>query len=111
MLGPRVQATTFPLRQAYEAEVLALKDLGLSAQAAGQSAEDTARMLHQMRRNLGVQYKDLTPYPLRQSIYQRNLEIYKDKLGPSIDYLRNKGKTWEEIIESATRPGGKDLGL
>lgn len=28
-----------------------------------------------------------------EQIYQRNLEKYGDKLGPTIDYLRSKGKT------------------
>ena len=39
------------------------------------------------------------------------MEKYGDKLGPTIEYLRAQGKTWEQIIESATRAGGKDLGL
>jgi hypothetical protein len=33
-------------------------------------------------------------------------------LGPSYDYLKNvKNKSDEEIIESAARPSGADLGL
>lgn len=32
-------------------------------------------------------------------------------LGPTVDQLRAKGKTWEQIIESSTRPGGQDLGF
>ena len=43
-------------------------------------------------------------------IYERNLNKYGDKLGPSIEYLRSKGNSWEDIIESAYRPGGEDLG-
>lgn len=73
------------------------------------STEQIARTLHAERRALGVKYKDLTPPEMLEKIYQRNLEKYGDKLGPSIDYLRGKGKTWEQIIDSATRPGGKDL--
>jgi hypothetical protein len=34
-----------------------------------------------------------------------------DPLGPTIDWLRAQGKSWEEIIESAMRPGGADLGF
>jgi hypothetical protein len=60
---------------------------------------------------LGVQYKDLTPAPELEVIYARNLKTYGDKLGPTIDWLRAKGKSWEQIIESSSRPGGKDLGL
>lgn len=33
-----------------------------------------------------------------------------NNLGPTIDYLREKGKSSEEIIESASRTGGADLG-
>ncbi|WP_404955685.1 hypothetical protein [Streptomyces sp. 147326] len=55
--------------------------------------------------------KDITPEPLRSQIYERNLQKYGDKLGPTIDWLGARGKTWEQIIESATRTGGQDLGL
>ena len=44
-------------------------------------------------------------------IYARNIEKYGDKLGPTVDWLRAKGKSWEQIIESAGRSGGEDLGL
>jgi hypothetical protein len=46
-----------------------------------------------------------------QEIYSRNLREYGDKLGPSIEWLRARGKSWEQIIQSAIRPGGKDLGF
>ena len=42
---------------------------------------------------------------------QLNIEKYGDKLGPTVEWLRNNGKTWEEIIDSAQRTGGKDLGF
>ncbi|RTU26159.1 hypothetical protein DY972_33450 [Pseudomonas aeruginosa] len=100
-----------PLRQAYVNEVKALEDVALNMRAAGASPEQVARQLHQMRRDLGVQYKDLTPAPQLEVIYARNLEKYGDKLGPTVDWLRAKGKSWEQIIESASRSGGKDLGF
>jgi hypothetical protein len=57
----------------------------------------------------------MSPDPIMQDAVrrfeQRNIEKYGDPLGPSIDQLRKSGKTWEQIIESATRPGGGDLGL
>ncbi len=98
-----------PLRQQYIDEVLALKDLGFNLRAAGMTAEDVARQLHALRRDLGVEYKDLTPPDKLAEIYQRNLQKYGDKLGPSIEWLRANGKSWEQIIESSSRPGGKDL--
>lgn len=70
---------------------------------AGASSESIAKALHAERRALGVEFKNLTPPDMLQKIYSRNIEKYGDKLGPSIDYLRGKGKTWENIIESATR--------
>jgi hypothetical protein len=99
------------LRQQYVNAVNGLSKSATEMRAAGKSAEEIARALHAQRRALGVQYKNLTPNELLQQIYERNLAKYGDKLGPTIDYLRNKGKSWEEIIESACRTGGKDLGL
>jgi len=100
-----------PLRQAYVDEVKALEDISRKMKAEGATSEQIARQLHEMRRDLGVKYKNLTPPEKLKEIYARNLERYGDKLGTSIDWLRAKGKTWEQIIESASRSGGKDLGL
>ncbi|MGJ7513177.1 hemagglutinin repeat-containing protein [Pseudomonas baetica] len=100
-----------PLRQAYVDEVNGLSEISLSMRAAGATPEQVARQLHQIRRELGVQYKDLTPPDKLAEIYERNLRVYGDKLGPSIDWLRAKGKSWEQITESASRSGGKDLGF
>lgn len=47
--------------------------------------EQVARQLHQARRELGIQYKDLTPPDKLAEIYERNLRVYGEKLGPSID--------------------------
>ena len=97
------------LRAAYEAEVSGLSSIAGQMRSAGQSSENIARSLHGMRRELGIKYKSLTPDDMLQTIYQRNIQKYGDKLGPSVDYLRQKGKSWDDIIESATRSGGKDL--
>ncbi|WP_143961161.1 RHS repeat domain-containing protein [Litoribacter populi] len=100
-----------PLRAAYVSEVEGLKSQAHNLKAAGNSSEQIAKTLHSLRRDIGVRYKSLTPEDLLQQIYQRNQKKYGDKLGPSIDYLRQQGKSWDDIIDSATRPGGKDLGL
>jgi hypothetical protein len=99
------------LRAAYESEVKSLEDVGLNALAAGQSKEETARMLHQMRRDIGEEFKNQTPSAKLEEIYSRNLQKYGDKLGPSVEWLRAQGKTWDQIIDSASRPGGQDLGF
>lgn len=114
-LGPeKKQGGTKPLpklRQQYIAEVEALSRRRDAMRASGTSPEKIARTLHAERRALGVKYKDLTPEPLRSEIYARNIKKYGDPLGPSIDWLRGRGKSWEAIIETAARPGGADLGL
>ncbi|WP_204014236.1 RHS repeat domain-containing protein [Virgisporangium aurantiacum] len=109
--GPLEGGGRTPLRQQYVAEVNGLNRLGNTLRASGASAEATARALHAQRRIIGEQYKGLTPPDALGKIYARNIERYGDKLGPSIDWLRGRGKSWEDIIESAGRSGGKDLGL
>jgi len=98
------------IRQKYRKEVKALKEKADKMRAEGGSSEEIARELHKNRRDLGIKYKDLTPSDELVKIHARNLDKYGDKLGPSIDWLRSKGKTWDQIIESAQRTGGKDLG-
>ena len=98
------------LRASYVREVNGLADTAGEMRAAGHSSEEIARALHAARRELGVQYKALTPAGELERIYARNLSKYGDKLGPTIDWLRANGKSWEDIIESASRTGGRDLG-
>ena len=42
---------------------------------------------------------------------QRTLATYGDPLGPTIEFLRAKGKSREKIIAGATRPGQVTLSL
>jgi hypothetical protein len=77
----------------------------------GIDKEKIAREISQARREIGEKYKNLTSPAMLEKIYARNLEKYGDKLGPTVDWLRSNGKSWDQIIESATRTGGKDLGL
>ena len=97
------------LRATYEGEVRGLKDMVNEMRSAGKTTEEIARTVSAERRAIGVKYKDLTPPEMLEKIYERNLTKYGDKLGPSVDQLRNQGKSWDDIIESSTRPGGKDL--
>jgi hypothetical protein len=39
----------------------------------------------------------------------RNLKKYGDQHGPTVDYLRGQGKTWEQINQGATTPSGADI--
>jgi hypothetical protein len=99
------------LRQQYVDAVSGLAQKGSSMRASGSSAEEIARTLHAERRALGEQFKSLTPPEKLAEIYERNIQKYGDKLGPSIDWLRNENKSWDQIINSASRAGGKDLGF
>jgi len=99
-----------PLRQGYVFAVEKMRVQGAAMKALGMSEETIARTLHAQRRQLGIIFKDLTPADRREEIYKRNLEMYGDRLGPSIEWFRANGKSWADIIESATRTGGKDMG-
>jgi RHS repeat-associated protein len=105
------QATKPALRQAYEQAVRDLGNRLNDLRRAGKDPEAIARELSQTRRALGEKFKDMTPANFREKIYQRNLKDYGDPLGPTVDYLRAKGKTWEQIAESACRSGGQDFGF
>jgi hypothetical protein len=68
------------------------------------SEKALAEAANNARRQLGVEYKNLTPEPLRDYIYEINLKRYGDPLGPSVDFLVQRGKTYSQIVESAARP-------
>lgn len=100
------------LRERYEAEVRGLAHLRDEWLAAGVEVEQVARRLHRKRRAIGVRYKLRTPLFGKRgqlAIYRRNLRKYGNPLGPSIEWLRSRGRTWEEICGSACRTGGRDL--
>ncbi len=94
-----------PLRQAYEEEVAGLKEYGEELLASGMSEKEVAKTLNQARRDLGIKYKDMTPQPLRDYIYEINMGRYKgDKLGPTYEYLKSIGKSDIDIINSSSKP-------
>jgi hypothetical protein len=98
-----------PLRAAYEAEVTELKakaDALLKQRGSAPAAlEQTARDMSQARRELGVKYKDKTPEPLRDYIYDANQARYGDPLGPTFEFLTNKYQgDYMKIIDGSTRP-------
>jgi len=98
-----------PLRAAYESEVSGLKgkaDALIKERGSDPAAlEQTAREMVKARRDLGVKYKDKTPEPLRDYIYQANEARYGDPLGPSWEFLMDKYKgDFLKIIDASTRP-------
>lgn len=93
------------LRLDYEAQVRALTDLARRMQADGTDAEKIARHLNAKRRALSARFKALTPPDLRARIAARSLAVYGDEDGPTIQTLRAAGKSWDQIIAGACRPG------
>ncbi|WP_202427583.1 hypothetical protein [Duganella margarita] len=98
-----------PLRQAYEAEVAGLKEEAEAMAKAGASDESIARAMWQRRRDIGVKYKNVTPEPLRDYIYEVNTGRYNDPLGPSFDSLVKSAEKkmldpYQTIIDSSSRP-------
>lgn len=69
------------------------------------SEEQVVRTLNQARRDLGIKYKNATPQPLRDYIYEVNMGRYGDKLGSTYDWLvSEKCSTNMEIINASSRP-------
>lgn len=93
------------LRSRYEAAVLGLCARVVALLGEGRPPEMIARAVHAERRQLAAAFKELTPEPLRSRIRSRTLAVYGDANGPTIESLRAMGKSWDDIIDSATRPG------
>jgi hypothetical protein len=93
------------VRAEYERQVRALASVARRMRQEQADAETIARAIHAERRALAARYKELTPEPIRARIHERTVAVYGDPLGPTIDYLRVRGRSWDEIIDSATRPG------
>lgn len=93
------------LRQDYEDKVRALAARARALQSEGIDSETIARQLHAERRTLAAHYKALTPEPLRSRLTARTQAVYGTPDGPDIDVLRANGKSWDDIIAAAARPG------
>ena len=94
---------TNPLRLEYETKVHELAVLRDQLLDDGHSVEETAKLLHERRRQLGHEYKKAAPPLFCEYIYDMTEKKYGDPLGPSYEVLR-KRKTPEQIMESASRP-------
>jgi hypothetical protein len=93
------------LRYRYEVAVVALRAQVAAMRGVGASPETIARAVHAERRRLTAAFKALTPEPWRSRIRTRTLAAYGDPIGPAIETLRVRGKSWDDIIDSAIRPG------
>jgi hypothetical protein len=95
------------LRSRYEKAVLELRARVAAMRGDSASSETIARTVHAERRRLTAAFKELTPEPWRSRIHNRTLAAYGDSIGPTIENLRARGKSWDDIIDSATRPGSR----
>ncbi|MFD1711916.1 hemagglutinin [Ottowia sp. GY511] len=93
------------LRQQYEAAVAALARDAARQLAAGVPKEDVARWAVAARDTLKLRYREATPPHVLVRIVANTRARYGNDVGPSADDLRSEGKTWRQIIESATRAG------
>ena len=66
-----------------------------------------------MRRTIGEEFKDATPSPLIDYIWERNMIAYSDQLGPTFDWLMRRNTinrnmsardSYLAIINSSQRP-------
>lgn len=92
-----------PLRLEYEEQVKGLAAVAGELLNSGVSVADTAKIVHEKRRVFGKQYKDATPSPFREYIYDATFKRYGDPLGPTFEQLLET-KSYNEIIESSCRP-------
>jgi RHS repeat-associated protein len=95
---------TVLIRVQYQNRVRELSRLAKELRSSGKSSEEIAKILNTKRRALGRLFKNATDATTRQNAYARNLSRYGDKYGPTWQYLRSQGKSWDDIIESAARP-------
>jgi hypothetical protein len=93
------------LRAEYEHAVQTIAQKVLAMRKGGSAPEAVARLAHAERQRIALTYKDLTPEPLRSQILQRTISVYGQTAGPTTEYLRKQGKSWEQIADGAARPG------
>lgn len=75
----------------------------------GYPQDAVAKAAHQLRREIGQEYKSLSSHEAQLEIRHRNLMKYGDPLGPTVAYLRAKGLSWYDITSGASRVGGTDI--
>jgi hypothetical protein len=95
------------LREEYEERVRLLAGVAEELLAQGCSVEQTARHVHGLRRTLAEEFKALTPEPWRSRIRARTVAVYGNETGPTIEFLRQRGRSWDEIVRGAGRPGSQ----
>jgi hypothetical protein len=104
------------IRQAYIQDTNSINQVVENMTAAGANKEEISRTAHQMRREFGVHYKNLTPDELKPFLYDRNrLQYGGDPLGPTFEFLVQEAQdnglfgdaVYERITAKAIRPNKK----
>lgn len=95
---------TVGIRIQYMKRVNKLAPLVRQLRMQGKSAEEIAKIVHRKRRALGRLFKNVTDAQTKANTFARNIEKYGDKWGPTVKYLKERGRSWDSIIESASRP-------
>ena len=93
------------LRDEYERRVRSLAALAESLLGGGLAVEMVARRVHAERCDLARMFRELTPEPARSVLLARTRALYGEGDGPSIEAMRAAGRSWDEIIAGAARPG------
>ena len=96
------------VRAQYEAAVAQLAQAAALKLGAGVPEEAVARWVAVERDALKQAFRARTPAPVLARIVARTVARYGNEVGPSVDDLRTAGKSWREIIQSATRAGEHD---
>ena len=99
------------LRLQYEAAVSELEEKTSSMLVSGVDEEQVACWAVEQRGLLKLKYRELTPRDALVVIEAWALKRYGNSLGPTVDQLRARGKSWADIINSAARPGRQPEGL
>lgn len=102
---PEPDNTIQHLRSEYEEAVRSIASRVAMLRQEGLGEESIARLAHKERQRLTLAFKERTPEPLRSRIVERTVAEYGHASGPSIESLRQQGKSWSEIADGASRPG------
>jgi len=109
MQASRTPKAVANLRLEYEQAARNLRAETDTLLSRGVSEEQVGRWAMEQRNQLKTTYRDLTPPVLLAEFEARNVAKYGNSLGPSAEQLLASGKSWKDIIEAASRPGGADL--
>lgn len=103
MKQPPKNANLAEIRQGYTKEVANIKNVAAEQRAHGWKKSDVATDSCQLRRQIGLKYKNMTPEAERMGVYKRNWDKYGDPLGQTPKTMRARGEKWNEITEASTR--------